>query len=342
MRRRGGRPPRARVGPPRAVRGRLVLSLAAAAAVLVLGPTGTDAAGASAGSATALRDAEASAGRFAAWERCVAWRGVSSFGDPDGAAGYRYDDGSGEGWQRDALALDGRGPSRADFAVLVPLTRPGCRPSSAVAPTAQAASSTPRASRRVSSRGLRRAADRVARAGARWDAWETCLGELGVTEFGTPGGDAGFLLRGLGGWAHTAALALDTGDDPDYLLAGVPRRGRTATCAALVRSPTSRIPSGRVRREDPDDAEGAAWDAAEAIAGFDAFDGCAFAVELRPVGDGPDTGLWFGRRGRRPGLALVAEAPDPAAFAALAVPGEEPPGTECEEDDGPADEQDDD
>lgn len=193
---------------------------------------------------------ELSAARYAAWETCIRGVPVSEYGDPDRQSGYAYDerDGSGRSFMP-ALGVDRRSRrGREDYLFLDFARTRMCR-SEAPKPggTADAASvgrrvrAGPTGRRRGSLRALERRARRLKRvvrrleaASERFDAWESCVSWVPVTEYGDPDGGFGFLFgrRGSLDFSFRPALSIDRSDwdDPDYMFlafVGGDRPGKT-------------------------------------------------------------------------------------------------------------------
>jgi len=196
-----------------------------------------------------------SAARYDDWETCLTYVPVSEFGDPDRQFGYAYDerDGTGVGF-RPALALDYQArPGREDYMFidfdrggdcLSDPPKPGgtADPASVRAPRARtAASRSTRAGLRRTVRNLerrvsrlKRAAQRLETTSERFDAWESCVSWVPVTEYGDPEGKFGYLYghRDAAAPGYRTAIAIDRSDwdDPDYMflaLVGGDRPGRT-------------------------------------------------------------------------------------------------------------------
>jgi hypothetical protein len=177
------------------------------------------------------------AARYAAWEACIRGVPVSEYGDPDRQSGYAYDerDGSGPSFMP-ALAVDRmRRAGRADYLFLDFARSRRCR-SEAPQPggTADAASIRRRVPTGRSGRpgrGLRalerragrlhRAVKRLTAVSERFDAWESCVSWVPVTEYGDPDRGFGyrFGLRGVTPFEFRPALSIDRSDwdDPDYM-----------------------------------------------------------------------------------------------------------------------------
>ena len=174
---------------------------------------------------------ELSASRYAMWEACIRGVPVSEYGDPDRRFGYGYDerDGSGPSYMP-ALAVDRTSrDGREDYLFLELARGAACR-SEAPKPggTADAASVHRASVRRGSLRALERRVRRLERAvrrltaaAERFDAWESCVSWVPVTEYGDPDGGFGFRfgLRGSPAFEFRPALSIDRSDwdDPDYM-----------------------------------------------------------------------------------------------------------------------------
>ena len=180
---------------------------------------------------------ELSADRYAAWEACLRGVPVSEYGDPDRQFGYLYDERDGSGLSyMPALAVDRkRRDGREDYLFFDFARSHVCR-TEAPQPggTADAASAGRRAragrtgrpgrslralERRV--QRLRRSARQLLAASERFDAWESCVSWVPVTEYGDPGGGFGYAFGrpGTDAFRWRPALAVDRSDwdDPDYM-----------------------------------------------------------------------------------------------------------------------------
>jgi hypothetical protein len=167
-----------------------------------------------------------SADRYARWDACLRAVGVSEYGDPDRQSGYGYDerDGTGVG-PMPALAVDRRRPAHADYHFIAVARDRTCT-SDAPVPggTADAAAAHRPRLRELERRvvRLKRKLRRVSAAADRFDAWESCVSWVPVTEYGDPDGRFGYLFGALGGAAlsYRPALAIDRSewDDPDYMV----------------------------------------------------------------------------------------------------------------------------
>jgi hypothetical protein len=180
---------------------------------------------------------ELSAARYADWQACLRGVPVSEYGDPDRQSGFLYDerDGTGRG-HRPALAIDRKSrPRKEDYLFLNFSRRSNCRSDAPLSGgTADPASArTARSSglrrrslgstltdleRRV--RRMKRASRRLLASSEHFDAWESCVSWVPVTEYGDPDGKFGYLFgaRGLAAPGYRPALAIDRSDwdDPDY------------------------------------------------------------------------------------------------------------------------------
>jgi hypothetical protein len=193
---------------------------------------------------------ELSAARYATWEACIRGVPVSEHGDPDRQFGYGYDEGDGSGPSfMPALAVDrSRRDGRADYRFL-DFARAGMCRSEAPKPggTADAASArravgsgptgrpgdTLRALERRA-RQLRRAVTALDAVSERFDAWESCVSWVPVTEYGDPDGGFGYRFgpRNTTAFEFRPALSIDRSDwdDPDYMFlafVGGDRPGKT-------------------------------------------------------------------------------------------------------------------
>jgi hypothetical protein len=174
-----------------------------------------------------------SVNRFEAWQSCLRGVPVTELGDPDRQFGFVYDerDGSGPHFMP-ALAVDRR--RRNPDYVFLDFKRGGDCRSAAPLPggTAEPASAGIDALERRVVR-LRRTARRLEAASERFDAWESCVSWVPVTEYGDPDGGFGFAFAAPGApaFAYRPALSIDRSDwdDPDYMilaLVGDDRPGR--------------------------------------------------------------------------------------------------------------------
>jgi hypothetical protein len=289
---------------------------------------------------------EAASRRFDVLRSCITELGVDQVGDPAHRWGYRYAERDGTGIDlRPALARHG-GAGRPDLRFLRLSRAPRCL-SAAPDPlgTGRAAGTGGRPT--PDGDGLQRRVDRIERRVHRFDAWESCLSWLPVTEAGDPAQDLGYLRRA--GRRHDAAIDLDTSewDDPDYqLLAFVgtdrpfgraacdtePGEGFTGlgadrTAGPIVTTARTRGPAAGIGdlEEDLDDLE-------EPVGDITRFDECLYTVGAKSRGRYAYRGRG-GRRGSRTALSFDLGRGLPQ-LDLLAFPGEEPPQIECNEDAG--------
>jgi len=176
-----------------------------------------------------------SATRYADWEACLHGVPVSEYGDPDRQFGYLYDERDGTGVGRmPALAVDHTSRPRREDYLFLDFARDGsCRsnapmpggtaePASVGRALATAARARPNTLRGLERRvvRLKRAAVRLEAASERFDAWESCVSWVPVTEYGDPDGGFGYLFwpAGPAAQVYRSALAVDRSDwdDPDY------------------------------------------------------------------------------------------------------------------------------
>jgi hypothetical protein len=177
---------------------------------------------------------ELSAARYADWQACVHGVPVSEYGDPDRQSGYLYDERDGTGLRRrPALAVDRKSrPRKEDYLFLSFSRSSNCRsdaplPGGTADPASAHSSALRRRTltstvtdleRRVSR--MKRSARRLLASSERFDAWESCVSWVPVTEYGDPDGKFGYLFgrRGSSVFGYGAALAIDRSDwdDPDY------------------------------------------------------------------------------------------------------------------------------
>jgi len=249
--------------------------------------------------------------RFDRLLACISEVPAERAGDPRHRWGFGYDERDGTGLHRRPALVPARPGARPRLRFLRLARRPRCL-SAAPDPngTAHAAAVRPRA--------LERLARRVERRTERFDAWESCLTWLPVTEFGDPDQQLGF--RRSGGYA--AAIDVDTTewDDPDYALAAV--TGRRSCDAERGERPRGRALRERVR------------DLREPVGEIVRFDECLYTVGVR-AGRGYDYERRTGDRVRRAAFAFDMHGHAPAELDLVAFPDEEPPQIECNEDAGP-------
>jgi hypothetical protein len=185
-----------------------------------------------------------SVARYDAWQSCLTGVPVTEYGDPDRQSGYLYDERDGTGTSfMPALAVDrGRRDGEEDYLFLDFGRTRACRSDAPVpggtADPAMARVSHAAVLRRTRASAARRQAGdidalerRVARlkrkarrllaASEHFDAWESCVSWVPVTEYGDPGGEFGYAFGRPGAHAlrWRPALAVDRSDwdDPDYM-----------------------------------------------------------------------------------------------------------------------------
>jgi hypothetical protein len=267
--------------------------------------------------------------------RCVKELPVDQAGDLAHRFGFRYDERDGTGIDtRPALARH-RGSGRADLRFLRLTRTPRCL-SKAPDPlgTAQAAAAT------ADPAALRRALRRIERRVKRFDAWESCLSWIPVTEAGDQDQDLGYLRGGR----HAAAIDIDTSpaDDPDYELLAFVGSDRPFTSDGcdtepgegfdgLPRRAVARAAGSQEIGEDVDDL-------VEPVGDITRFDECLYTVGVQDR-DGFAYEDRDGRRTTRAALSFDLSDRRLPEMDLLAFPGEEPPQIECNEDAGGEDTQ---
>jgi hypothetical protein len=287
---------------------------------------------------------------------CIREIPVDQHGDLSHRWGFAYDERDGTGLDTRPALVHHPGSGRPDLRLLRLSRTPRCL-SSAPDPegTGRAAAARVSATRepRPRLRSLARRVARIERRADRFDAWESCLSWLPVTEAGDRFQDLGYLRRaGAAGrtW-HDAAIDLDVSewDDPDYqLLAFVGAddpfgrrecdtepgegfegldRGAPATAAISRASGGPDEPA-----EDVEDLTEDVEDLVEPVGEITQFDECMFTV-----GAASRAGYVYvdqaGRRSLRSALSFDMGARLPQ-LDLMAFPGEEPPQIECNEDAG--------
>ncbi|MCB8954971.1 MAG: hypothetical protein H6529_00645 [Nocardioides sp.] len=299
-----------------------------------------------------LRVLEARARRFDVLLGCTTRVGVDRAGDQRHRWGFEYDERDGTGLDvRPALVRHRNAGTTARWHLLELSTERRCLS----APTdPNGAGDDARVERRSTVRWLRsleRREHRLERRTERFDAWESCLSWLPVTEAGDADQDLGYLVdEGL--WpfhrVHYPAIDLDHSewDDPDYeVLAfrGSARPFGPGPCGTDpgegTDRPTVGVRAGHgtdrgdgLRREVRDLREDV-LDLAEPVDEITRFDQCLYTVGVREAPGyryrGPD-----GSVTRRPALSFDMRGDHLPQFSVMAFPGEEPPQIECNEDAG--------
>jgi hypothetical protein len=306
---------------------------------------------------------------YRVWRTCLRPLPVSEYGDPDGRFGFVYDgrDGTGPG-PRAVLTIDRTSrPRREDYLFLHFSRARRCRS----APPAPGGTAEP--ARAHSSNGatvtnlearvrrLWRQSRRLDRAAERFDAWESCISQIPVTEYGDADGDFGFYFGRHGSRVHgyRPAIAFDRSDwdDPDYVFLAFANGERpSGECDSdpgegigpepgaesdAVRGPRPRASASSASsratdvRQELNSLEEEIEDRREEIGEFALFDQCMYLIGVSPHGSRSGSrGYWYrgGDRPRRQALALDLRTFGVPRYDLLAFPGEEPPGIECNED----------
>jgi hypothetical protein len=316
-----------------------------------------------------VADQQQAAGRFTTLLDCTRPLRVDQVGDPQHRWGFRYDERDGSGPDTRTALVPHAGRSRADLRLLrLARTRrclstapdPNGSGAPAFAPTLSSPTSAPTRvslARRLSVLRSRIAA--VERLTDRFDAWESCLTWLPVTEDGDTAQDLGFVRRGATGPHRTTAVDVDATewDDPDYqLLAFVgddrpfgpsecdtePGEAGDVTLPRSIDPPAIRLGTppalaaapevGDLRRAVSDATEDVE-DLAEPVDDVTRFDECMYTVGLRSR-SGYRYRSAAGRTSYRSALSFDLRGSRPAQTDVMAFPGEEPPQIECNEDAG--------
>lgn len=299
--------------------------------------------------------------------------------------GFRYDERDGTGIDLRPALVRHRGPGPADLRFLRLARAPRClsaapdpRGTGKAATAATATTAAPattaataaRASAAVAGRMQPRLAElealarRIEQRAERFEAWESCLTRVPVTEAGDGEQQLGYLRRGRGRARHDAAIAIDGGerDDPDYTLlafAGRDRPFAAGDCGSEPGEEGFALPShaavatGAVTTGAGASGAGASGRAArgraarlarlaetvedlgEPVAAIAQFDQCMYTVGVKERG-----GYLYergGRTSRRPALSFDMAGDRAPQHDLLAFPGEEPPQIECNEDAGEVD-----
>ncbi len=276
--------------------------------------------------------------RFEVMLGCTTRIGVRQLGDIQHRWGFRYDerDGTGED-QRPALVRTKR---HGDWDLLRMSTRKRCL-SLPVDPNGTGEDARPQRDLWRWLHRLERQEDRVEARTEVFDAWESCVSALPVTEAGDAEQDLGFLT---GDGVHLPAVDIDASewDDPDYQLLAFRDRDhpfRPGPCgtdpgeAADRPAVPHRGPDGgaqELRRAIAALREGVA-DLGEPVAEITQFDECLYTVGLT---ERPGY-LYRSRSGaasRRPALSFDMRGNELPQLSVMAFPGEEPPQIECNED----------
>ena len=254
---------------------------------------------------------DAASRRFGELLRCTTEVPVDQAGDTAHRWGFRYDERDGTGIDHRPALVRHRGRGRPDLRFLR-LSRAKRCLSAAPDPqgTARAAAARP------SLRELRATVARIERRTKRFDAWESCLSWLPVTEAGDRSQDLGFLR----GKRHDTAIDLDTSewDDPDYQLMAFVGRDRPfhGECDTEPGEGFDGLPA---RAAAADALEEDVDDLVEPVGDITRFDECLYTVGARDRG-----GYAFRSRAgaaRTPPRPLVRPRPPPAADGPDGLPG---------------------
>lgn len=205
---------------------------------------------------------------------------------------------------------------------------------------------------------------------ARYDAWQSCLTGVPVTEYGDPDRQSGYVFneRDGTGMSFMPALAVDRkrrDGDEDYLFLDFgrtracrsdapvpggtadPAMARVARVAAPRRAPSPRVSSAR--RQGPDIGalerrvarlKRKAGRLLAASEQFDTWESCVSWVPVTEYGDpGGGFGYAFGRPGTdafrwRPALAIDRSDWDDPDYMFLAFVGGDRPGGKCQDEPG--------
>jgi len=276
--------------------------------------------------------------------------GVDRVGDRRHRWGFRYDEGDGTGLDLRPALVRHRGQSTPDWVLLRLDTRPACL-SAASDPNGAGDDARPvlrpGAGRHGLARALRRMeqlAGRIERRTERFDAWESCLSWLPVTEAGDAEQGFGYQVD-VGLWpdrrVHQPAVDLDQSewDDPDYqVLAfrGGDRpfgRGECGTDPGEAADRPAAGPSLGDLRKDLRSLVEDVDDLAEPVDDISRFDQCLYTVGVASL-----PGYLFrgpaGTENRRSALSFDMRGAQLPQLSVVAFPGEEPPQIECNEDAG--------
>ncbi|MBW9210087.1 hypothetical protein KV100_10485 [Mumia sp. zg.B21] len=293
-----------------------------------------------------LRGLDRGAARFDRLLRCTRKVGIVRAGG--GGQGFLYDERDGTGVDlRRALVRTRSGP-RWNLLRLSPSRR--C---ASAAPDPNGSGADARVAPRRGPRGVRalrkafrrleRIEERVEDRTERFDAWESCLEWLPVTEQGDADQRLGYRVdprSAPGRRSYSPGVDVDRGrwDDPDYQLLTVrPKNrgcgrgpGESADRLAPRRSDAdSRADIRQDLRSLREDVE----DLVEPVGDIVRFDECAYTVGMRQTSGYLHKGA-RGRVTRRQVLSFDMRGHRLPRLNVLAFPGEEPPQIECNEDAG--------
>lgn len=286
-----------------------------------------------------LRQLDRESRRFEVLLGCTTRVGVDRAGDARNRWGFLYDERDGTGLHTRSALVRHSGKQRPRWYVLRLSTARRCL-SAPADPNGAGDDARPgHRSLAAQVRRLQRLAKVVEARTERFDAWESCLSWLPLTESGDDEQDLGYLVdQGL--WpfvrVHYPAVDLDHSewDDPDYQVLAF--RGRDhpfgpGECGTDPGEDADR--PGRELRQDIASLREDVEDLAEPVDEIARFDECLFTVGVTSA-----PGYVYRTRGgqerRRSALSFDMSGPQLPAMSLMAFPGEEPPQIECNEDAG--------
>ncbi|WP_262851512.1 hypothetical protein [Mumia quercus] len=293
-----------------------------------------------------LRALDRGSARFDRLLACTRKVGIARAGGR--GRGFSYDERDGTGTQTRRALVRERVTPRWKLLRLSPTRRCASAVPDPNGSGADARVGRPRVPRglaalRKTFRRLERIEERVEERTERFDAWESCLVWLPVTEHGDAEQRLGYRVDprlSPGRRAYSPAVDIDRGrwDDPDYqLLAVRPKKrgcgrgpGESADrLAPRRRSDDSREDLRQDLRSMREDVE----DLVEPVGDIVRFDECAYTVGMRQTRGYLHKGA-RGKVTRRPALSFDMRGHRLPRLDVLAFPGEEPPQIECNEDAG--------
>jgi len=187
-------------------------------------------------------EVERAAERFDEWESCLSWVPVTEYGDPDGRYGYRYGGKAGKLGYRPALAIDISQWDDPDYEFLAfigrdrPFVKRECghepgedvdKPLIRISPKRETSAHDRVASRRDRALDLeqdlhsfKEDVEDLAEPIEEFEFFDQCMFTIGVSTYGSDGGDAGYVF----GDGRRSALAMDMRgfDRPQYDLLAFP------------------------------------------------------------------------------------------------------------------------
>ncbi|MGH1561639.1 hypothetical protein [Mumia sp. DW29H23] len=297
---------------------------------------------------TRLRTLDRDSRRFDALMRCTRRIGIARAGGRGGRAGFLYDERDGTGVDVKRALVRRANPT---WRLLSLRTSRRCL---SAAPDPNGSGDDARVVRGTAGKGgvkalrrqlrrLERIEERVEDRTERFDAWESCLAWLPVTEQGDGAQRLGYRLDprvAAGGRAYAAGIDLDGSewDDPDYqILAVRPKRRGCGKGPGESADRVARRTGGdalRDLRQDVRSLREDVEDLREPVGDITRFDECMFTVGMRQ-----SRGYLYrsasGRVTRRPVLSFdLSSGTRAPRLNVMAFPGEEPPQIECNEDAG--------